>query len=308
VGRSVVSGPVRITLVFASLVSPTLALVEAVRGNETNMIAAALATMVTFVLTGIRFGVMLTTMERDAEDLSAQGRTLRRALEDLSAVQAERGRLLDRTVQATEEERALMAVELHDGPIQHLTALTFRLGKARSKLRAGDVATTEAVLAQAEGELGDDIRELRRLMSDLRPPALDEGGLVAALRDQLEVFEQRAGTAVTFEASLDRELDSDTQVVLYRITQEALTNVAKHARAAHVRVQLTTPNSHATLAIDDDGIGFDEERAREFAREGHFGLAGMAQRASMIGGTLQVRSKPGGGTSVLVDVPMRPDG
>jgi signal transduction histidine kinase len=302
--RPLISTSGRLAMIAASVVPPTLALASALRGDASDAFAIALATVTTFLLTGVRTGMMLTSLERTAEDLSAQGRTLRRALEDLGESQAERGRLLDRTVQATEEERALMAVELHDGPIQHLTALTFRLGKALSRLRAGDVTTTDEVLAQAELDLGDDIRELRRLMSDLRPPALDEGGLVAALRDQLDVFRQRAGTEVTFDARLDHELDSDTQVVLYRITQEALANVAKHARAGHVRVQLSTPNRHTTLEIDDDGVGFEEGRAREFARDGHFGLAGMAQRASMVGGTLEVRSTPGGGTSVRVDVPM----
>jgi signal transduction histidine kinase len=93
-------------------------------------------------------------------------------------------------------------------------------------------------------------------------------------------------------------------VVLYRITQEALANVLKHENARTVHVRLSTPNSHATLEVDDDGAGFDERRTRRFARDGHFGLAGMSQRASMVGGSFHVQSSPGAGTSVRVDVPL----
>lgn len=163
----------------------------------------------------------------------------------------------------------------------------------------------DAAIDTVEREIGDSIRELRRLMSDLRPPALDEGGLEAALRDQVELFQRRTGLRATFESALDGELEPDAQVVLYRIAQEALTNVTKHAHASHVSVRLTTPNHHATLEVSDDGVGFDETLARHRAKDGHFGLAAMDQRASMVGGSLEVRSAPGGGTRVVVDVPVR---
>jgi signal transduction histidine kinase len=290
-----------IPLAAAALVIPTLDLVQLAR-NES--LAVELGTIAMVVLISARVALMFTRIESDAADLEAQSRSLRGALEDLRNAQAERTRLLDRTVRATEEERTRVAVELHDGPIQHLTALSFRLGKAKARLHAGDAGAAAESLAIAERELGDNVGELRRLMSDLRPPALDEGGLEAALRDQVDAFRRRSGADVGFEARLDHDLDPDTQVVLYRITQEALSNVGKHASAEHVHVRLATPNNHATLEVRDDGVGFDVARAPEFARQGHFGLAGMAQRASMIGGRFEVRSRPGAGTFVKVAVPV----
>jgi signal transduction histidine kinase len=259
---------------------------------------------VTFSLIAVRVGLMFRTIERDAEDLAHQGRTLRIALEELHAVQAERKRLLDRTMRATEEERARVAVELHDGPIQRLTALSFRLGRARARLRAGDAGRTDETIELAERELAEHIGELRRLMTDLRPPALDERGLEAALRDQVEAFRTRSGAGVTFDARLDGPIEGDTQLVLYRIAQEALANVLKHAQAHSVRVRLLSSDRRASLAVDDDGVGFDAEGGGELTNDGHFGLAGMAQRASMAGGTLEVRSRPGTGTSIRVDVPV----
>ncbi len=269
----------------AALVITTLDILKATHLDEgSNAVAIGVGAAVTFALIAVRVGHMFRRIERDARDLADQGDTLRRTLDELHVTQTERTRLLDRTIRATEEERARVAVELHDGPIQRLTALSFRLGRARARLRVGDTGQTDVSLAVAERELGEHIGELRRLMSDLRPPALDEGGLEAALRDQLEIFRERSGAGVTFESDVDRDLSGDTQVVLYRITQEALANVMKHAQAHEVRVRLSTPDHHATLQVEDDGVGFDPDRAREFSHDGHFGLAGMAQRASMVGG------------------------
>jgi signal transduction histidine kinase len=289
---------------IAVLIMPILSWVQAVRGDPAN-VPLSVAAIPLVVLVAVRFGIMLARTQRIADDLEVKGAALQRALHELRVVQADRDRLLDRTVRATEEERARVAVDLHDGPIQQFTVLGFRLGKARSRLRTGELTETDEALDVVERELSAGIAELRRLMSDLRPPALDEGGLEAAIRDQVELFRRRTGAEITFEADPDCELDPDTQVVLYRITQEALINVTRHASATHVHVSFTTPNSHAALDIRDDGVGFDQKRAAAFAQDGHFGLAGMAQRASMVGGRFEVHSAPGRGTSIHVEVPLR---
>jgi signal transduction histidine kinase len=299
------SPPVRLAFAAAVFVTPVLLVVEVARGRHEGDLAIAIGMAVTIALTGMRVGIMFATVERHARDLDEQRRALRRTLGDLRAAETERTHLLDRTVRATEEERARVAVDLHDGPIQQMTALGFRMGTLRARLRASDGAGAEAAIDTVEREIGDSIRELRRLMSDLRPPALDQGGLEAALRDQVARFRLRTGLDATFESTLEGELEPDTQVVLYRITQEALTNVTKHARATRVAVRLSTPNHHATLEVSDDGVGFDETLALRRARDGHFGLAAMDQRATMVGGRLDVRSAPGGGTRIIVDVPIR---
>jgi signal transduction histidine kinase len=289
---------------IAVLIMPVLSWIQAARGEPSN-IALSVAAIPLVLLVAVRFGIMLARTQQVADDLDTKSTALQRALDDLHMVQAERARLLDRTVRATEEERARVAVELHDGPIQQFTVLGFRLGKARSRLRARDVDGTDQALALVEEELSRGIAELRRLMSDLRPPALDEGGLEAALRDQVELFGHRTGVQISFESDARGEPDPDTQVVLYRITQEALTNVTRHASARRVHVRLSTPNSHATLEIRDDGVGFDESRAAVSSQDGHFGLAGMAQRAAMVGGRFEVHSRPGAGTEIQVEVPLK---
>jgi signal transduction histidine kinase len=306
-GRPARRSPLVVRLAPVALAALIIAALDLTQATESGgkELVVGIGITVTLVLIAVRVAEMFRTNERDADELAEQGRMLRRALEDLEAVEAERIRLLDQTVRATEEERARVAVELHDGPIQHLTALSFRLGRARSRVVAGDAGRAGESIDRAEQELGEHIAELRRLMRDLRPPALDEGGVEAALRDQIDVFRTGRGISVELDARLDRELDPDSQVVLYRITQEALANVAKHANARSVLVRLVSRGDAATLEVRDDGVGFDQRGAVDFARNGHFGLAGMAQRASMVGGSFTVRSAPGAGTVVRVDVPAR---
>jgi signal transduction histidine kinase len=151
--------------------------------------------------------------------------------------------------------------------------------------------------------------ELRRLVSDLRPSQLDDLGLVAALRWYSQEVESRTGIAVAFVTACPRlALPPDQSTVVFRIAQEALTNVVKHAHAQHVSVRLycDRPDS-AVLTIKDDGWGFDLERtlAAPHARAA-WGLLGMQERATLAGGRLQIGSEPGRGTEVILTVPLEP--
>ena len=263
------------------------------------VIAAAVPTL---TLLGVRFAIAMRRAEGDRRRLDLQRERLEDALVHLRRVEGERTELLDQTVRAAEEERARIAVELHDGPLQHLAALSFRIGLARAQLQTSDIQSADGALARAELELSDDIGELRRLMRDLRPPALDEWGLEGALRDHCEVVARRIGTPVRLEYERG-PLPHDTEIVLYRIAQEALSNVARHAGATEVEVHVVARGGQASLMVRDDGAGFDASDEGPFSLGGHLGLAGMAQRASMVGGTLRVRSEPGAGTTVSVLVP-----
>jgi signal transduction histidine kinase len=202
-------------------------------------------------------------------------------------------------VQATEEERVRVAAELHDGPIQRLTSLGHTVEQGRLD-SGGDGA------AGANGELLDVVEEgvfnevdaLRRVMSDLRPPVLDDFGLPAALRDYAAGFQERSGVECIVLARPGMRLDPPLETVLYRVAQEALANVAKHASARQAMVSLSVQDGVARLAVRDDGEGFDVSRAARNLDREHFGLSSMRQRVEMAGGSFQVRSRPGQGTTI----------
>ncbi len=198
-----------------------------------------------------------------------------------------------------EEERHRLARELHDDTIQSLIALNQRIQLARA------AATDEAAvrqLAQMERLATDIIDDLRRLTRDLRPSYLDDLGLAPALR--LLARDQAAALdiPVTFAATGDeRRLAPETELAYYRIAQEALRNVGRHARAARVAVALDFAPGGTTLTVSDDGAGFDAtERAAELALGGHFGLLGARERAEAVGARLAVESAVGKGTAIRV--------
>ena len=146
---------------------------------------------------------------------------------------------------------------------------------------------------------------LRHLMGALRPPVLDNRGFGEALGEHASRFEQETGITVDVGLSLATRLPPEAETVLYRITQESLNNVAKHARAGHVRVTVDEHDGSVRLRVRDDGVGFDASNTGQLLREGHYGLAGMRERASLVGGTLEVGSIPGHGTTVEVRLPMK---
>jgi two-component system, NarL family, sensor histidine kinase DegS len=218
------------------------------------------------------------------------------------AVQTERKRAMQTVLKATEQERVRLAADLHDGPVQELTALRYGLTRARSRIRRGDPEQAEGLLAELEDELASGITGLRRLMAELRPPVLDEQGLEAALHNHVRAFEATSGVACAISTGLRGRLAPDIETVLYRVTQESLNNVSKHAGAARVTVSLAADNGSVRLRIKDDGVGFDPTAAGRLLGQGHFGLAGMRERVEMVGGRLQIDSGPGAGTTVAVEM------
>jgi signal transduction histidine kinase len=214
-----------------------------------------------------------------------------------------RRHLLKRIVEVAEEERTRVASDLHDGPIQRLTALTLRLEVAKVAAGRGDPEAAQDAIAQVQTQIGEEIGLLRQLMSELRPPVLDERGLMDALRDHAANIEKATGLVVSVERgseTLDGVLP-EVETVLYRIVQEALTNVVKHAGATSVRIRFLDSAEFVRLEVSDDGAGFDASRSAPAA--GHFGLVAMRERAEMVGGSLAVDSRPGEGTTVRAWVP-----
>lgn len=223
-----------------------------------------------------------------------------RLMEELSERQALRGKLLERVLAAQEEERRRIARELHDEASQALSSLMVGL-----RLLEKEADRPEAIVAQVAElkRMTDGVLEnLHRLAMDLRPASLDHLGLVAALRQYAEEYDRQYDLTVQFEAvGLDGErLPPVVETAMYRIVQEALTNVVRHAQAKHADVLLERRDKRIIAVVEDDGVGFDPETA---AHDGRLGLFGMRERAEILGGTLVVESAPRAGTTVFVEVP-----
>ncbi len=235
-------------------------------------------------------------LQRTTEELRARQVELEHALHELATLEAERRRLLERTVEATEDERRRIAAELHDGPIQHLAAIVFRLEGLRASLERGDIPVQAVpTLTATQDELRDEVVDLRTMITQLRPPVLDQLGLEDALHDHLDIVRQDSGLDVTIRIDLAERLGADLETVLYRVAQEALTNIVKHARAAHVWVSLSEAGNAVTLEIRDDGVGFRPEEAPTLVQDGHLGLIAMRERVETVGGTWELHSAPGEG-------------
>jgi two-component system sensor histidine kinase UhpB len=156
------------------------------------------------------------------------------------------------------------------------------------------------LLDRTQGELSEEMQGLRGIMTSLRPPALDEYGLEGALRDQVSSFRDRFGTDCSVAAALPRRLEPELETTLYRVAQEALTNVSKHARASRVWVDLWERNGWVELAVKDNGQGFDASEWPGPAADGHFGLLAMREQVRMAGGRIEIKSRQGWGTLVRV--------
>jgi len=223
-------------------------------------------------------------------------------LEDAQRREAQRGELLKRVVMAQETERQRIARELHDETGQALTAIGLGLRGVSTMLRA-DVEKAAHNLRHLESLTDKSLNELQRLIADLRPSHLDDLGLPAALRWYAGEVQSRAPLAVSVEVVGEpRPIPSAVKTALFRVVQEALTNVIKHAQAENVRVRLSYDDGTVSALIEDDGQGFDPGRLA-FTRRPSWGLLGMQERASLLGGQFTLQSSPGQGTCVEVIIP-----
>jgi len=215
---------------------------------------------------------------------------------------AERARLLRQIVEAQEEERRRIALEMHDQFGQQLSALALKLSALRHERGRRHVLGEQ--LAELETMTRQLDTDLEQIISRLRPPALDDLGLVAALTNYVRHWSQHFGINANLHASglEPGRLTNEIDTALYRITQEALINVAKHARAENVVVLLDERSGRVSLIVEDDGLGFDIKQP--IGRRSRFGLVGMRERVSLLGGTLDIESHPGRGTTVVARIPV----
>lgn len=222
----------------------------------------------------------------------------------LDALSAYRERLraaVQRALRAQEEERKRLSRELHDDTAQRLAALRIRLHMLG---RAEDPDARAAVLDEVRKEVAEIVESIRRFAHGLRPPALDELGLVPALRTHVHTLRQAHGLDVRIDAeAIDGLLPGEAELALYRIVQEALSNVVRHAGATEARVTIQHEPGSIVATVTDDGRGFKLE-PRESGPGGGLGLEGMRERASYAAGHLEIESEPGRGTTVRVRVPV----
>jgi signal transduction histidine kinase len=203
-----------------------------------------------------------------------------------------------RVVEAQEAERKRLARELHDETGQALTSILLGLKPLEQSLASAE--SREAVAAVRELVVST-LQNVRRLAVELRPSALDDFGLVPALERLAATFAEHTGTGVDLEARLGEDrLPSEVETTLYRIVQEGLTNVVKHAQAGRVSITLTRGHGSVVAVVEDDGRGFDPTTSREDG----LGIVGMRERVALVGGRLSVEASPGAGTTLVAEVPL----
>ena len=204
-----------------------------------------------------------------------------------------------RVVEAQELERARLARELHDETGQALTSMLLTLKSLDDRI---DTPEGRAAAAELRELVVTTLRDVRRLAVELRPAALDDFGLVPALERLRDTVAERSGLAIELQSHLDAErLPAELETALYRIVQEALTNVVKHASASRVSVVLSGRERTVTLVVQDDGRGFESHDA---GMDGGLGLAGMRERVALLGGRLGVESTEDAGTMITAELPL----
>lgn len=258
---------------------------------------------------GESFETMRQQLRKSVLELSEWGSTLERRVEErtreLADRDVERSVLLNKVITAQEDERKRVARDLHDQVGQSLAFLVMQLGAAESRASSGDSNMT-STLADVRETASKTVSEVRRLISDLRPSMLDDLGLAAAVQSLVEDRVQSATVKLDVAVeSIPKELPDAVEIAVYRVVQEAITNVLKHAEAENVRIRLWSEDRKLIGEVTDDGRGFDSSRVLQNGGEGwSVGLLGMTERIALVGGSLSVESQPGEGTNVRFSVPV----
>ena len=235
--------------------------------------------------------------------LQAINTKLKREIAERKRTQAELAEVQRRLTESREAERVRLAQDLHDGPVQELYGVSFRLSGLKEALP--DEAEQNG-LAAVQSTIQQVIQSLRATFSELRPPALAPFGLEKALRSHAEQFQiAHPELEINLKLTPDGQaLPEPVRLALFRIYQEALNNVLRHAEAKKIWIRLTLEVTQAILEIQDDGLGFKmTQRWIELARQGHLGLVGISERVEALGGRLQIISARGAGALIRVSVP-----
>jgi signal transduction histidine kinase len=262
-------------------------------------------TLVLVLVVGVVGGYRLRirSVEARSRELEVQvkERTTELRREIAQRTQAEEALRQREREKAIAEERNRLARELHDSVTQALYGVMLYSEAAVGHLALGDTDRVAEHLKELQDTSQEALAEMRLLIFELRPPILEELGLVAALQTRLQAVEGRAGLKTEFKTNLEERLPPEVEEGVYRIALEALNNALKHAQARNIKIHLHQDESSASLEIVDDGIGFDMVTAHE---RGGLGLSAMEERVAELGGRLTVESVPSSGTRIMAVWPI----
>jgi signal transduction histidine kinase len=271
-----------------------------VAASTTGVRTGALLMLIPFgllgaVLAGLMYWLPLRALQR------AEASELARAYRELQIKEQSLRELTSRTVGMQEAERRAVARELHDSVGQAMTAIRLNLQVLGDRGRADGDDSLAELLDRTTALVDNALEEVRRAVHRLGPSILDDVGLGDALARTCEDLGDRTGIEVDSQIELPEEgLPPAVEVTCYRVVQEALTNVARHAEATHVKVRLSAADGHARVEIVDDGRGFESHAQQSSVR----GLQGMRERVELLGGSLEVGSAPGQGTRISAVIPL----
>ena len=237
------------------------------------------------------------------EMVEERTRELATLYEQLEGREAMCKRLLGKVLTGQEEERARLARELHDTVGQSLTAVIMTTTAVENSL-PDELITGKEKLANVRSIAVQTLHDLRSLIFDLRPEVLDDLGLGLALHSQVKKYLEPAGVQVQLRAAgLKDELPAEVETAVFRVVQEAITNIARHAHASKANISLTKKDNRLIVRVEDNGVGFDPEQVMQ--RQQHaWGLRGMEERITLLEGRFYVGSRPGNGTLVLAEIPL----
>lgn len=253
---------------------------------------------------------LMTTVDK-AEGLVAQvgvvldylGGNLRWINDELELVNQKR-LVAPRIIQAQEEERRRVAREIHDGPAQSLANVVLR-SEVCEQLLDSNTEEARRELQELRGIVRNSLQDVRRIIFDLRPMALDDLGLVPALTRYVETLKEKNGVNISINCSGQRKrLDATVEVALFRVVQEGVQNIIKHANATCVSITLEIGSENIMAVIKDNGAGFDAEEYMKAPKPNSYGIVGMKERLEILGGQFSIRSKPGEGTEIIALLPL----
>jgi PAS domain S-box-containing protein len=255
-------------------------------------------------------GAVRTVLARGEGVVDEHGQVVRcigtdQDITDRRRAEAERRRLLARVYEAQEGQDRRLAADLHDGHVQSLAAIGFKLEQARLRLGPSGSPEADELLWQVTKDLSAEVTSLRRTIGRLRPLVLVEDGLEAALREEAKSACNRAALAACeITSDLEGRLDPVVETALFRVAQQALANIVDHASATHALVAIERSGTGVTLRVSDDGCGFDPDHVQVLGDIAHFGLIAMRERVEALGGRFRVTTAPGRGTVVEARLPL----
>lgn len=276
------------------------------RAHLRERLGAETALVVPMLFRGRAVGLLVALdreaggVEFDREDerlLQSFASSAATAVATAQTVEAEQ---LQQRIESAERERERWARELHDDTLQNLAAIRIQLATALGGAGEGRAARIESAAEEAIAQLEGQIGELNRLINDLRPAALERLGLAGALQALAEESSARSGVEMEARVEVSEERSGEEDRIVYRLIQEALTNIVKHANASHVAVTATEGEGAIRIVVSDDGEGFDTASATAGR-----GLRGMRERIELLGGEIAVTSNPGDGTEITASVPLQ---